>query len=58
LINIKLAGHSIPEKLPKHLIPPSKIGNNNDEMTNNMTNYTNNNGDTNSDKQMYPRLDE
>ncbi|KAL7073350.1 hypothetical protein ACQ4LE_007199 [Meloidogyne hapla] len=52
LINLKLAGHAIPEKLPKHLVPPSKLENN--EMTNSMTNGTANNND----KQMYPRLDE
>uniref|UniRef100_A0A914LEY7 Uncharacterized protein n=3 Tax=Meloidogyne incognita group TaxID=654580 RepID=A0A914LEY7_MELIC len=47
LINLKLAGHAIPEKLPKHLVPPSKLveNNNNDD---GMTNGTSS----------YPRLDE
>uniref|UniRef100_A0A915NGY8 Uncharacterized protein n=1 Tax=Meloidogyne floridensis TaxID=298350 RepID=A0A915NGY8_9BILA len=47
LINLKLAGHAIPEKLPKHLVPPSKLvenNNNNDGMTNGTSSY--------------PRLDE
>nr|CAD2182403.1 unnamed protein product [Meloidogyne enterolobii] len=48
LINLKLAGHAIPEKLPKHLVPPSKLVENNNNNGDGMTNGTSS----------YPRLDE
>ncbi|CAK5025618.1 unnamed protein product [Meloidogyne enterolobii] len=48
LINLKLAGHAIPEKLPKHLVPPSKLVENNNNNNDGMTNGTSS----------YPRLDE